>query len=184
MYSVYKLNKQGDNIQSWYKPFPIWNQSIVPCLSLTVVSWPAYRFGKRQLRQSGIPISWRISQFAVIHTGIGFSIVKEAEIYLFFFLFVCLFVCNSLAFSMSQQMLAIWSLVLLPFLIPALYIWKVLIHILLKFGMENFEYFSCEMSANVLWLEHSLVLPFFGIGMKTYLILHSIISWRVVCTVS
>ena len=97
MYSVYKLNKQGDNIQSWYKPFPIWNQSIVPCLSLTVVSWPAYRFGKRQLRRSGIPISWRISQFAVIHTGKGFSIVKEAEIYLFFFcLFVCLFVILSL----------------------------------------------------------------------------------------
>ena len=29
MYSAYKLNKQGDNIQSWLTPFPIWNQSIV-----------------------------------------------------------------------------------------------------------------------------------------------------------
>ena len=27
MYSTYKLNKQGDNIQ----PFPIWNQFVVPC---------------------------------------------------------------------------------------------------------------------------------------------------------
>ena len=87
MYSVHKLNKQGDNIQSWHKPFPIWNQSIVPCLSLTVVSWPAYRFGKRQLRRSGIPITW-ISQFVVIHTGKGFSLVKEAEIYLGFFFFL------------------------------------------------------------------------------------------------
>ena len=35
MYSAYKLNKQGDNIQPWHTPFPIWNQSIVPCLVLT-----------------------------------------------------------------------------------------------------------------------------------------------------
>ena len=27
MYSAYKLNKQGDNIQPWHVPFPIWNQS-------------------------------------------------------------------------------------------------------------------------------------------------------------
>ena len=31
MYSAYKLNKQGDNIQPWHTPFPIWNQSVVPC---------------------------------------------------------------------------------------------------------------------------------------------------------
>ena len=30
MYSAYKLNKQGDNIQPWHTPFPIWNQSVVP----------------------------------------------------------------------------------------------------------------------------------------------------------
>ena len=27
MYSAYKLNKQGDNIQPWCTPFPIWNQA-------------------------------------------------------------------------------------------------------------------------------------------------------------
>ena len=32
MYPAYKLTKQGDNIQPWSTPFPIWNQSIVPCL--------------------------------------------------------------------------------------------------------------------------------------------------------
>ena len=37
MYSVYK---QGDNIQPWCTPFPIWNQSVVPCPVLTVASWP------------------------------------------------------------------------------------------------------------------------------------------------
>jgi len=60
MYSVYKLNKQGDNIQPWCTLFPIWIQSVVPCPVLTVASWPAYRFLKRQVRWSGIHISWRI----------------------------------------------------------------------------------------------------------------------------
>ena len=31
MYSAFKLNKQGDSIQPWCTPFPIWNQSVVPC---------------------------------------------------------------------------------------------------------------------------------------------------------
>ena len=60
MYSAHKLNKQGDSIQPWRTPFPIWNQSVVPCPVLTGASWPAYRFLKRQVRWSGIPISFRI----------------------------------------------------------------------------------------------------------------------------
>ena len=60
MYSAYTLKKQGDNIQPWHTPFPIWNQSVVPCPVLTVASWPAYSFLKRQVRWSGIPISFRI----------------------------------------------------------------------------------------------------------------------------
>ena len=55
-YSAYKLNKQGDNMQPWFAPFPIWNQSVVQCPVLTVASWPAYRFLRRQVRWSGIPI--------------------------------------------------------------------------------------------------------------------------------
>ena len=46
MYSAYKLNKQGDNIQPWQIPFSIWNQSVVPCPVLSIASWPAYRFLK------------------------------------------------------------------------------------------------------------------------------------------
>ena len=30
MYSAYKLNKQGDNIQPWRPPFPIWNSPSQP----------------------------------------------------------------------------------------------------------------------------------------------------------
>ena len=80
MYSAYKLNKQGDNIQPWHTPFPIWNQSVVPCPVLTVVSWHAYTFLKRKVRWSGIPISFRIFQFIVIHTVKGFGVVNKAEI--------------------------------------------------------------------------------------------------------
>ena len=60
MYSAYKLNKEGDNIQPWHTPFPTWNQSIFPCPVLTVAFWPACRFLRRQVRWSGIPISLRI----------------------------------------------------------------------------------------------------------------------------
>ena len=48
------------NIQPWRTSFPIWNQSLVPCPVLTVASWSAYRFLKRKVRWSGIPISFRI----------------------------------------------------------------------------------------------------------------------------
>ena len=49
VYSAYKLNKQGDNIQPWHTPFPIWNQSVLPYPVLTVTSWPAYIFLRRQV---------------------------------------------------------------------------------------------------------------------------------------
>ena len=83
MYSAYNLNKQGDSIQPRHTPFPIWNQSVVLCPVLTVASWSAYRFLKRQVRWSGIPISLRIFQFVVIHTVKGFGIVNKPEIDVF-----------------------------------------------------------------------------------------------------
>ena len=60
MYTAYKLNKQGDNIQPCCTPFPILNQSIFPCPLLTVVSWAIYRFLRRHVRWSGTYISLRI----------------------------------------------------------------------------------------------------------------------------
>ena len=59
MNSTYQLNKQNDNIQPWHTHFPILNRSCVPCPVLTVASWPAYRFPRRQVRWSGILISFR-----------------------------------------------------------------------------------------------------------------------------
>ena len=128
MYSAYKLNKQGDNIQLWRTPFPIWNQSVVPCPVLTVASWPAYRFIKRQVRWSGIPISFRIFQFIVIHTVKGFGIVNKAEIDVFLEL-SCFFddpadvgnlISGSSAFSKTS-----------------LNIWKFTVHVLLAWSSRS-----------------------------------------------
>ena len=49
MYSAFKVNKQGDNIQPWRTPFTIWNRFVVPCPVLTVASWPVYSFLRRQV---------------------------------------------------------------------------------------------------------------------------------------
>ena len=79
-------------------------------------------------------------QFIVIHTVKGFGIVNKAEVDVFW---------NSLAFSMIQRMLAIWSLFPLPFLKPAwtsgssrfTYCWS------LAWRILSIPLLVCEMSA-------------------------------------
>ena len=101
-----------------------------------------------------------LPQFIVNHTVKRFGIVHKAEIDVFW---------NSLAFSMIQWMLAIWSLVPLPFLKPAwtsgssrfTYYWS------LAWRTVSITLLACEMSATVWQFKHSLALPFSGIGMKT-----------------
>ena len=71
---------ESDNIQPWHIPFPIWNQSVVPCPVLTVASWPAYWFLKRQVRWSGIPISFRIFHSLLWSTqskALAWSIIRN-----------------------------------------------------------------------------------------------------------
>ena len=46
-------SKQGDHTQPWHTPFPILNQSTVPRPVLTVASWSAYRFLRRQVMWCG-----------------------------------------------------------------------------------------------------------------------------------
>ena len=56
MYSSCKLNKQGDNIQPWCNPFPIWNQSVFPC--------PFLRASSRHFRKCTVSmhlLPWRQS---------------------------------------------------------------------------------------------------------------------------
>ena len=152
IYSAYKLNKQCDNIQSWCTPFLIWNQFVVPCPVLTVASWLAYRFLKRQVRWSGIPIPLRIFQFVMTHTVKGFGIVNKAEVDVVLELF-CFFgdpvdvgnlISGSSAFPKSS-----------------LNIWRFMVHVLLKTCLENFEHYFTSVwdkcNCVVVW-------AFFGIA--------------------
>ena len=98
-------------------------------------------------------------QFIVIHSVKGFGIVNKAEIDIFLELSyffdnptdVGNLISGSSAFSKSS-----------------LNIWQFYVHVMLKPDLDNFEHYLlvCEMSA-IVQFEHSLTLPFFGIGMKT-----------------
>ena len=139
-------------MQPWCTSFLIWNQSVVSCPVLIAASWPAYRFLRRQVRWSGIPISFRIFLFVVIHTVKGLGIVNNAKVDIFLEL-SCFFddpvdvgnlISDSSAFSKSS-----------------LNIWKLTIQALLKPGLENFEYYF-----TIVWDEcnFSVVWTFFGIA--------------------
>ena len=69
---------------------------------------------------------------------------------------------------MTQWMLefGLWFLCLSK---ASLNIWKVMVHITLKPGLENFEHYFSGMwdEYNCVVVEHSLTLPFFGVGKKT-----------------
>ena len=117
---------------------------------LTIASWPAYRFLRRQLRWSGIPISFRIFQFVVIYTVKCFGITNKVEVFLEFSCFfydsldVNHLISGSSAFSKSS-----------------LNIWKFSVHVLLKPGLENFEHYFASV-----WDECNCVVvwAFFGIA--------------------
>ena len=57
--TLLRLNKLGDNVPPCHTPFPVLNQSVVPCLVLTVACWHIYRFLRRQIRWDSTPISLR-----------------------------------------------------------------------------------------------------------------------------
>ena len=127
--------------------------SLVPCAVVTVASWPAYRFLRRQISWSAIPISWRIfHSFVVIHTVKDLGIVNKAEVDAFLELPCCFddptdvgnLISGSSAFSKST-----------------LNIWKFMVHRLLKPNLENFEHYLAS-----LWNECNcaLVWTFFGIA--------------------
>ena len=136
MYPANKLHKQGDNIQPWRIPFPIWNQSVIPCPVLTVASWSEYSFLMRQVRWSGIPISKNFPQFVVIHTIKGFGVVNKAEVDVFLEL--------SYFFDDPTD---IGNLILGSSAVSktGLNIWKFRVHALLKPGLENFQHYFANV---------------------------------------
>ena len=125
-------------------------KSVVPCPVLTAASWPAYRGLRRQVRWSGISISLRIFHSLLWSTQSVFGMVNKAEVDVFLEL-SCFFddptdvgnlISDSSAFSKSS-----------------LNIWKFMVHVLLKPGLENFEHYFAS-----LWEECNcaVVWAFFG----------------------
>jgi len=118
-----------------------------------------------QISQEAGQVVWysypfkNVPQFIVIHTVKGFGIVNKAEIDVFLELS---------CFFDDPVMLAIWSLVSLSFLKAAwtsrsscfTYCWS------LSWRILSITLLAFEMSEIVHWFEHSLALPFLGIGMK------------------
>ena len=108
-------------------------------MSGTVAPWPAYRFLRRQVRWSGIPISLRIFQFVVIHTVKGIRVVNEAEVDVFLespcFLYDPLNVDNLTSGSST-------------FSKPSLYIWKFAVQ--WQTCQEIYQFKQCQVWDQIL----------------------------------
>ena len=90
-----------------------------------------------QFSQEAGQVVWsEFYSFFVIHTVKGFGIVNKAEIDVFLILS---------CFSIIQWILAIWSLVPLPFLKPAWTSESLQFTLLLKPSLENFEHYFTSM---------------------------------------
>ena len=94
-------------------------------------------FHKRNIRWSGIPISKNFPQFVVIHTVKGFDVVNKAEVDVFlepWFFNDPTNVGNLISGSS-------------PFSKSSLKFWKVMVHVLLKPSLEDFEHFFAIMGS-------------------------------------
>ena len=147
---LHKLNKQGDSIQPWHTPFPIWNQCVVP---YPVLLHPNLHTGFSRGMSGGLVFP-SLSEFSTVYYDPhkGFGTVNKAEIDVFiwnssFFddpADVGGFISGSYGFSKTN-----------------LNIWKFTVHLLLKPGWDNFEHYFTSM-----WDECNcaVVWAFFGIA--------------------
>ena len=137
MYSACKLNKQGDNIQTWFIPFsdlePVYcSMSSSNCCFLICI----------QISQKADQVVWyshllkTFPQFVVIHKVKGFGIVNKTE--------VDVFSGNLLVFRWSS---GVGNLISgsSAFSKSDLNIWKFMVHVLLKPGLKNFEHYFASM---------------------------------------
>ena len=143
MCSAYRLNKHGDSRQPCRAPFSILNQSVVSYRVLTCFLTCIQVSQETDKTVWYSHLSKSFSQFTMIPTVKGFSIVDETEIDVFLE-FPCFLndpvnvgnlVSDSSAFSK-----------------PSLNIWKFMVHIVLKTSLKDFEHYllACEMGAT-LW---------------------------------
>ena len=157
MYSAYKLNKRGDNIQPWYTVFVTWNRSVVPCLVLTFFL-TCLRISQEADWVICYSHLFRIFQFVVVHTVKGFGIVNAAEVDV------------SLKFSCSFYDSAdVGNLISgsSAFLKSSLNIWNFSGHLLLKPNLKNFENYLVSM-----WNEWNCVVVW------TFICIASLWDWN------
>ena len=131
MYSAYKLNKRV-TIYTLDVLLSRFGTSLL--FHVQVASWPAYRFLKRQVRWSGIPISFRIFHSLWWSTVKDLGVINKAEVDIFLEL-SCFF--DDPADNLNSGFSA--------FSKSSLNIWKFTVHILLKPGLKNFEYYFTSM---------------------------------------
>ena len=133
MYTSFKFNKQGDNIQPWCIPFLICSSvSCSNCSFLTCI----------QISQEAGKMVWYSNlfrnspQFLVIHKVKRFSIVNKAEVDGFMespcFFYDSVEVDNLISGSSASSK-------------STLYIWKLSVHVLLKPSLKDFEYYLASM---------------------------------------
>ena len=180
MYSAYKLNKQGDNIQPWRTPFPI-GTSLLFHVHFELLL-PDLHTGFSRGRLDGL-IFPSLSEFSTVyfvHTVKGFGIVNKAEIDDFLELScffddpedVDNFISGSSAFTKTS-----------------LNIRKFTVHILLKPVLENFKHHFTsawdECNCAVVWAFFGIA--FLWVGMKTpfpvlWPLLTFQICWHIECS--
>ena len=133
-------------------PFPSFEP--VCCSMSSSNCWLAYRFLRRQVRWSGIPISFRIFHSLLWSTQSKALVWSMKQMFLKFLCFFCdpedvgNLISGSSAFSKS-----------------CLNIWKLSVHILLKPSLKDFQHYLTSM-----WNEHNcmLVETFLGIAFIWY----------------
>ena len=113
--------KQSDNIQPWYTPFPMLNQSFVPYLVLTVASWPKYRFLRGQVRWSGTLISLKLFHSLLWSTQTRFQCSQWSRNRCFFLEFSCFLYDPTKVSNLISSSSAFSEL--------SLHIWKFSVHI-------------------------------------------------------
>ena len=151
MCSTYQLNKQGDIIYILFIFLP----NFEPLLCFMSGS-NCFFFNSIQIYQETGNVNWyshffkNFPQFVMIHTLILTQSMRQKQV--FFLEFPC-FLHDPTNFGNLISSSSDFSK-------PRLYIWEFLVHRLLKFSLKDLEH--------IVWsFEHSLALPYFGIGMKT-----------------
>ena len=168
--TIYSLDVYGS--QFWtILLFHVWFCFFLTCIQISQKVW--------YLRWSGIPISLRIFHSLLWSTVKGFRVVSEAEVDIFLE-FSCYFydltdVDNLVpgSFALSES---------------SLNIWKFSVQVLLKPGLENFEYYFASMewlqlcgSVTILWHCPSLGLEWNWLFLESQVILRNSRSHTLFC---